>query len=773
MPDDQLEAGVVDREAFSVISILINEALHNLRNSSAKIAESERVFDTRRLGEEFSVKLTQEIFHNRGYFFTFRAGVDVTNIQFAELTALLGRFSSYAFTQANEPELEIGLRNLQFHSTNEVRTILSNLWNSMVPDIDHVRDFVADEETFKSVSKTIKLSCAEIASRTIVVDFFKNSAAVFLPSTLSISLKNITINAGYVHSSGDLIYSRNTDKSSIAECTEKIERYLTIQNDVGVKVPFCLYTNGIFDKWESSLVKSEIRGGVNNLKFSGDKNYFGGVPLFSFRSQIEQRFPGRFHFVDSASHYQNQLSENDGRSGVFWLIRDRKLFSREAEEENEDIYIVYRQRFKNDDAICHFDEDKPAWIAPVTWPHSLTSAMLALTLERFSSEQELTIVDPFVGTGTSLIEAFKKYPRAQFWGGDLNGASEQAVNDNIAFFANARLSKLVYKKVKKEVASGDENDKARFIAKYDKYFDKRFLEDERIENWMAEGIVSARDAMVSAISHVDGRGTDIYRKVRILNETDFSDFIARTPAENELHKRIAFYFSWKTFCKNTSAIIDERLSPANILFDYLNDFLTTFEIYQAFKGVVDDDTSVITLENSCFGEQIAFNYPHLLKRVGDNASKLTCGKNGEFNQFWSAMIDALDGNHPDIVIMDPPYGFNTDGESLQDLAELYASIAKNVVESAGTETHLLMCLPEKSHNGQVIPNFVTKDWFLSKLFQVASGKAEIFMFANQRPGPAPFYRPPFYWRSPKALTRTIVHVIISNRSRRGDADGNR
>ena len=751
-------------EAYANLLMIITKTLEEVRlEVRAHVLKAGASVDPREFGSHLSIALTQRIFHQRGYYFVFRAGARTTNIQLAELTALVGNYITHVSTSAYSEDWPAvsSRKSCQFHSTSEVRETLENLWNSVIPDIDHLRSFSEfDNELYSGVLEVLKKAYAEIACTTVIVDALENSALVFLPNNLNLALREITIQSGYVHSSGKLIYCRNTNKSSIDECISSFRDYKDRRTKKS-GVPFCLYVNEIFDKYEDDFVQAEISNGLSNLKFSGDKNYFGGVPLYSFRERLQREFKDFITFVTPRSHYKEQLRSLDGgKNGVIWLVKDRKIGTDWSRDGSDDIYVIYHQRYKNSDAICHFDEDKPAWIAPVTWPHTLTAAMLSLTLDRFNSDERLVIVDPFVGTGTSLIEAIKRYPNCEFWGGDLCSASKGAIIDNVNFFSSPGLAKRLIRKLEPLLVEREE-----FIAKYASTFKAKNHFDAHAEgDWLMQGIAAALDAVSHTLSAIDKSKMDVYQKVRMLSEADFGQFIERFHPIKDFEKRIGFYFSWKAVCKNASALAETRTNEVEKLYDYLDGFLKLLKKYSSFDGMTDKDSSVVILNDSCFGKEVAYNYYHLRDKLATCASRLICGpKTGEFSVFWETMMQELAGRSPDIVIMDPPYGFNTDREGLVGLTTLYTTIIKKVVQSAGIETHLLMCLPEKSHNGQTIPNFVTKDWVMARLFLESSGVVDIVNYANSKPFPSSNFRPPYFWRSPRALTRSIIHVILKRR----------
>jgi tRNA G10 N-methylase Trm11 len=763
MPKESSEAR---SQAFANIYANINSAIE-VTSKRADISRSNPSdFDPRSLAALFATELTQNLFHGRGYYFIFRSGAAITNVQYSELTAQLSKFSTFVYggdqaaTGPTQPRT-----HCQFHSTNEVREALEGLWLSLVPDIDHAIQLCNPKSGFiDGLKSAIKAAYASIAATTIVLDCLENSAIVFLPNTLTISLRDITIRSGYVISSGKLVYARNTEKSSIQECISSVEKYLAKRTKKSPPFAFCLYASEIFDQHESEMDKRFISGGLENLKFSGVKNYFGGIPLYSFRERLTEKFRDTFRFIGGNKDFRSQILECDGGTkGVFWLVKDRKLSNSRINRPSDDLYIIYHQRYRNDDISNFFDEDKPGWIAPVTWPHSLTSAMLSLTLDRFGTGDDLIIVDPFVGSGTSLIEALKKYPNCSFWGADLAIASREAIKDNVNIFSSPAIYRKLMGRLKDALC-----DKAEFSEKYSHCFNATHpWQAAANADWLGSAIQRARQAVSNVLSN-NGVSADLdsFQRVRLLSEADFGPFIANYDGISEIDSRVVFYYTWKVISKNSAALVAGQLSETEKLHEYLTEFLRVYEDLSVMDSRTHTTSSIVERETSVFGRHLAFDYRRLRSDIESCIDRIEVGsEKGSFPASWDALIAKLDGRKPDIVIMDPPYGFNTDRESISLLSTLYSDLIDRIVRDSGQETHVLMCLPERSHNGQVIPSFVTKDWVVPKLFEAAAGRVDVVQYSNVRPGPANFFRAPFYWRSEKALTRSVLHFVLQKKDR--------
>ena len=86
-----------------------------------------------------------------------------------------------------------------------------------------------------------------------------------------------------------------------------------------------------------------------------------------------------------------------------------------------------------------FKERKPAWYASITLPHTLSIACVNLLRQAISvrgSRRCPIILDPFCGTGTTLIDAALRMDDAIVIGLDREPLVQSVVRDNLRFFSS-------------------------------------------------------------------------------------------------------------------------------------------------------------------------------------------------------------------------------------------------------------------------------------------------------------------------------------------------
>jgi hypothetical protein len=121
------------------------------------------------------------------------------------------------------------------------------------------------------------------------------------------------------------------------------------------------------------------------------------------------------------------------RTRTIWLITDRPLVESTGVSGPERYFLCYDQLYSNENPFHVFDENKPAWKAHTTIPHTLAGAMINVSRPWWPEGATVKIADPFVGTGTTCLECLK-FTETVTEGSDLDSSAALLMNDNLAFF---------------------------------------------------------------------------------------------------------------------------------------------------------------------------------------------------------------------------------------------------------------------------------------------------------------------------------------------------
>jgi len=116
-------------------------------------------------------------------------------------------------------------------------------------------------------------------------------------------------------------------------------------------------------------------------------------------------------------------------------------------------------------------------------------------------------------------------------------------------------------------------------------------------------------------------------------------------------------------------------------------------------------------------------------------------------------------NQYDLIITDPPYGFNTDDSAIE-LSAFYKKFIAKLIKALKNNGQLIMALPDRSNSGRISPYFTHKEIVIQNILNICNeNEFSLYSLANTVPNNL-LYRPPYYWQSEKALKRSIIHFKI-------------
>jgi tRNA G10 N-methylase Trm11 len=116
--------------------------------------------------------------------------------------------------------------------------------------------------------------------------------------------------------------------------------------------------------------------------------------------------------------------------------------------------------------------------------------------------------------------------------------------------------------------------------------------------------------------------------------------------------------------------------------------------------------------------------------------------------------------HPDsidLIICDPPYGFNTT-EDDGKLADLYSEFIDKAISSLRRQGQLIICLPGESYTGRNLA-YCTKSDLVSRQIILKAHQQGRIAYRPAQSLPYSFTAP-YYWELERALRRTILHFYF-------------
>ncbi|HEX8636234.1 MAG TPA: hypothetical protein VF703_19085 [Pyrinomonadaceae bacterium] len=701
-------------------------------------------------------------FRERGssFFFLFRKNLKITNIQFAELLSLI---RTHCYSKSNKEPFY----DLQFLSTAEFKDGIKGIIDSFPKD------------KIKDRYQLIADLYASVIVRHVVIDSFFGSCAVFIPPHLEIDLLSICASSGYIHSCGRLIIIRNIEKTNKEYLYTALDKHLTLPPHTDKPVLFTAYTHEDFSRYDQ--VREEyFRDGLNDVKLFIEKFYMGSQRVVEILKDLRKDYEGKLivqepgnpkmvfgklrgitSFDSDPSHVKvDPAKEQVDPLRTVWLLMDHSIGQNIKNRGEDRYYICYEQQYLNEHPYHLFEENKPAWRAPTTIPHSLLAAMLNLAefpvLYRENGFKELAIGDPFVGTGTTWLEAHK-FSNVLLKCSDISPLAALMTEDNLEFFSGSIQQLMEYWKQFRMVELSEHLSK--------KTGEPKFLSttypDVEAYQW--------------ALKFLDELGPDKKKLDTYLNGLKVEELRKRS-----LRERLYFYLALRT------ALLD--------IADIERGEEEWFTAYKRQAARLANHTSKLIdiRAREKIRPEVVGNFVSFQGRYSRSCSihtetlvqlreKLRLSKINNQAQAWPSIkicdarseICSLEPNSCDLIITDPPYGFNTDDDP-DELARLYTQVLETMIKALKDDGQLILCLLDRSYTGRRSPFFTHKELITQQVLSIAQRaepQREVIIPAYAVPPQREIFRAPYYWESERALRRAILHFRL--RVRRTVKDGSK
>jgi tRNA G10 N-methylase Trm11 len=663
-----------------------------------------------------------EWFRRRGsaYFFLFKKNLRVTNLQFAELLALVRRFVKASDTD--------DIRDLQFTAVDD--------FNQTVTEI--VESFDRSPGDPRARYREIAKLYTALFRRTCVVTNFFGSCAIFLPPGLKLDLALVCGLSGYIHSCGRSVYIRSAYKSTTKEFFKSLNEHLERFRGKETLLFFAPYSHEDFTFYDRDRA-TELHHGRDDVKIFIEKYYMGSEPMVTVLKNMRARFKRQL-VIPEPGDYREMHPKVRSASGVdqhrtLWLILDHEIRPSLKHPEDrphfspsEKVYFIcYDQMYVNENPFHLFDENKPAWVSHTTIPHTLAGAMLNITMPWWPTRTRVLLGDPFVGTGTTWLETLK-YPKISFFGGDASVIAPMLAQDNLYFFCLKHLELLKLIERLKNL----------------KKLPRRGPGRSRVAATPAQAIYTWAEKL--------------FRK--IIKTSPLADSFVFAPSDIRQLKRgrgpedrLFFYVVLRTYIRHSTAFQrgsedwdDAYLAELDSLKQQLMD-LAELRKRESF-GIVNPAKPTVLQAQYSLGCSLSVS---LLRK-----------SRGALDAVPIYVRNARSLPKPkfDVIITDPPYGFNTEGKP-EVLARLYSRAIRVMIQALKEEGQLVIALPDWSHTGRQVPFFAHKEFVTQQVLVAAEELGrEVFSAAYMAPSPGSMFKPPFYWESDRALRRAVLHFRI-------------
>lgn len=655
------------------------------------------------------------------YYFLFSKNLTVTNIQFAELVALLRVHTRD--TRTGQPTSRI-----LFLSFEELEEGLEDLVDS----------FSSTPEGTGRLARTLTELYLPLISRMAVLEPMFGSCAVFLPPHLEPDLASICGYSGYVHSCGHLVYLCRSDRSTPEGILEGIRAHLERDDkrSRGQKLRFVLY-----GKEEFGGIKRkrghDLRHGLEDVQVVIDKFYIGDMRLLDFPRFLETQLPRDIKYVNSwekgrANRALCSRNDIDKKSTLFLLVEKNLGVDPQRAGEHR-LYVCYQQLFVNENPFQAFEENKPAWWSPTTMPHSLAGAMINLSRPLWPAGK-VRLAEPFAGSGTTALESLK-FAELTCEASDLEWITPLLARDNLTFLAysSASLSRVAseLRKACETMGSLQAPRALRGASALPSYEEARALLDEAISD---------------------------QETFEVRFEESFVERLGRRP----ILTRLWFYIALRAVLRHAPAFQRRAVVWEKAYRDEAETLLWQIErLIEIRRREENGDQPLGRLKvySGEYSQAVSVASSALRDLRGDPAS--------------DDLVYRLDATHLaqdrfDVVVTDPPYGFNTE-EDLLALAELYRKVVESIILSLRDGGQFIVCLPERSYTGRRTRSFARARFFTEEVEACAEEKdREVLAVSQGGLEGWDLLRPPYYWEAEQTLRRSILHFRVW---RKGDLAG--
>ena len=637
------------------------------------------------------------------YFFLFRKNLRATNIQVAELIALLRCNVTSATVQS--------VNGLNFMSSTE-----------FIDGLDRLAESFSKTGVTNDVIECLADYAIAVAHNTIVCDIYFGSCLVFLPPGLECNWGRVCSHSGYIYACGPSILFRNINKATRELLYESIDTFLKKRAaEDRTPLRFVIYTHEDFTKHDRSKA-AELQNGLDDLKIFVEKYYIGTERLVSVLRDLETRYDGRLHVMEAGPFHkvnQEARTECDPHSSL-WLLVDHGVKDIARLRTDDQYLICYHQTYYNESPLHIFDENKPAWIDHTTIPHTLMGAMMNLTAPWWPKDRKPVVGDPFVGTGTTWLEAAKYNLPARC--SDLLRVADLLCEDNARFFC---LSTVELQKLSHEMEEAEKISMSRFIAP--EVIRQRNSRAYEAKKWLFD-----MQALLRKQQPGELLSKDVEAKLRKQSDILYRMllYVALRTGRRHLASFIRESEDWEEAYKIESSGLRKQV-------DELIDLYTRMADSRKEKDVL------------LFSGEYSYSAcPNILDVLSRRNSESVAG---------GTDVKKFKKKSCDVIITDPPYGFNTDMRP-EMLAKLLQKTIGIVLDALKDEGQLVIALPDWSHTGRELPFFILKEMFTQQLLSAASARnMEIVGDNRSLPPPSWLLKPPYYWESARALRRSILH----------------
>lgn len=733
----------------------------------------------------------------------FHKNIEITDISHPELLVLI-RKNTASSHDGNQ-------RSPYFHSNFEATTLIketllsSHKTKKFQSDKNKSANQKYEEYRNRRIFEIVEFY-GSIFSNMIIVDFNATSFSFYIPISLTLNIEKLTVESGYIHSIGNQLYVRKADRAVMSELESRIEQFID-DFECEEKVYITAYSSEFFD--DTDDLASSIEHGLSNLKLSARKHHIENYSIIEAIPVIQNAIGNERLVAPISSDYSVERKKDgiDPRFTIF-LMQDHSLVYSKTDRHlkiGSDIFLLcFAQRLKNENPYHIFKESKPAWIEPVTLPHTLSSAHINIALGRLK-DKKIIALDPFCGTGTTLMDVGQRCSDATLIGFDRNPMSKLLVKDNFSNYIEENGEYFKFFQSMEEVLVNycESIDNNGFDYKIlQKKFTSQLSNPELLMNHdckdFKDMLFEAVAFVLGAICRTKSNNTTLtdnklkFDDMRVAHINQFLDsdgpFLERFNENYFYHEviskiismkmRYLIYTIWRAIFYNSFRfqrgissvynVIKKEVEVNKFRFEHFNkdtnlNYSTNEGAYEKWDGLFSPYVRPLPSNIEGFSKNASYFEGSQLSEKLQNPSAGNL-LHFQVDDSIDAMLEMADTNcaKPNLIITDPPYGFNTAEDGTESLEKLFAQLANALCKIVAENGVVAITLPGQTNNGKRIPYFETRAMFVRQVIdQAHRTNRTIISKASILPDSAAFPRPAFRWNSSRGVSRhSLVFTVV-------------
>ncbi len=666
--------------------------------------------------------------HGKAFVFVFKDSLAVTNIQVAELVSLVQHYGRKR-SQAEESS-----HHLSFNSQADYYSAIDKLVEPLTLktfDTNVVELPDAARQEIRTHLTNLWDTYSEVLSTSVVLEVYNATACLFLPPTIEVDVERVCASAGYIFACGQLVYVRNSMTATYSELAQELRSYLLARPRGSSAIDLPTVNFNFYFKERFAAERPEAPA-LDGMKFWADKSALGNEGFGAIEEKLKAEFLRELAFPIADQQTEADAPGWSGSESTMWMLMDQGAGLGESSPSSESrFFIVYEQQYRNANPLDFFDENKPGWLTQTTMPHRLYRAMINVTKPWKTLDDHLSVYDPFCGTGTGAYETVGHFGMSlDFHGGDAEDLLRVAWDDNEKFYTDPTVTAEAYDSFK---CLAESSQALEAVSSNLLDMIKKLTEIEALGNNVAQNAM--RKSLLIELDSLEVKDRMVFWiLVRVLRRLNGRAESVATPAGMKLAVKFAAELQSQT----------KR---------YQNWFAKQ-------APTVDARPNAVLLQGLAFSRGATYGAYELKAALNDARRNLKYGEEGR-----------VGGEHLnerrreyDIVITDPPYGFNT-VENSGELMAVYQQFLSHAISKLKNGGHLVLCLPDTSYVGKSFPFFTVPGVVVPQVLAIADKHDRVaYLEAQSLPTPRNFFAAPYYWKSAIALKRCILHFRLAKKA---------